>query len=131
MTAPDWVGNFDATYATRRVTLRYGLDWVGGDRNKTYNYFAFDNLTGETDPDLVQAYKDAYYLETKDYFLHNASVQFNVADRYEFTVGVRNIFDKAPPRITAVGFNTVGNAPLYSGYDLVGRSFFANVNFKL
>ena len=131
VTAPDWVGNFDATYATRRVTFRYGLDWVGGDRNKTYNYFAFDNLTGETDPDLVQAYKDAYYLETKDYFLHNASVQFNVADRYEFTVGVRNLFDKAPPRITAVGFNTVGNAPLYSGYDLVGRSFFANVNFKL
>lgn len=131
VTQPDWVGNFDATYATRRITLRYGLDWVGGDRSKTYNYFAFDNLTGITDPDLVQEYKDVYFLETKDYFLHNASVQFNVADRYEFTVGVRNIFDKAPPRITNVGFNTVGNAPLYSGYDLVGRSFFANVNFKL
>ncbi|NJC06387.1 outer membrane receptor protein involved in Fe transport [Sphingomonas kaistensis] len=131
ITQPDWVGNFDAIYATPRVTFRYGLDWVGGDKERTYNYFAFDNLTGTTDPELVQAYRDFAFLEVKDYFLHNASVQFNVADRYEFTVGVRNLFNKAPPRITNFGLTTVGNSPIYSGYDLVGRSFFANVNFKL
>jgi len=131
ITSPDWVGNFDATYSTRRVTFRYGLDWIDGDRKNTYNYFAFDNLTGETDPELVQAYRDAYYLETKNYFLHNASVQFNVADQYEFTLGVRNLFDKQPPRITSTGFNTVANAPLYSGYDYRGRTFFVNANFKL
>ncbi|WP_300974752.1 TonB-dependent receptor [Sphingomonas sp. LHG3406-1] len=131
VTQPEWVGNFDVTYSTRPVTFRYGLDWIGGDRNNTYQLLAFDNLTGEVSPDDEQFYRDNYYLETKDYFLHNASVQFNVAERYEFTVGVRNIFDKAPPRITAGIFNSVGNAPLYSGYDLVGRTFFANVNFKL
>jgi outer membrane receptor protein involved in Fe transport len=129
VTAPDWVGNFDATYSFRNVAFHYGLDWIGGDRNRTYKYFAFDNQTGITDPDLVQAYKDAYYLETPNYFLHSASVQFDVQN-YEFTLGVRNIFNKAPPRITAVGFSTVGNAPLYSGYDYRGRTFFANVNFK-
>ncbi|WP_344706616.1 TonB-dependent receptor domain-containing protein [Sphingomonas swuensis] len=131
VTSPDWVGNFDASYSTRKLTFRYGLDWIGGDRENTYKFFAFDNLTGITDPELVQLYKDNYYLETKDYFLHNASVQFDVSDRYEFTLGVRNLFDKAPPRISAIGFSTIGNAPLYSGYDLVGRTFFANVNFKL
>ncbi|WP_324807837.1 TonB-dependent receptor [Sphingomonas sp. LY29] len=130
VTAPEWVGNFDGTFATKHVTFRYGVDWIGGDRKDTYEYFAFDNLTGESDPDLVQAYRDAYYLETPNYFLHNASVQFDI-DRYELTLGVRNLFDKAPPRITAIGFNTVGNAPLYSGYDYRGRTFFANVNFKL
>jgi outer membrane receptor protein involved in Fe transport len=56
-------------------------------------------------------------------------VQFDVKN-YEFTVGVRNIFNTAPPRITAVGFSTVGNAPLYSGYDYTGRTYFVNVNFK-
>lgn len=129
LTAPDWVGNFDATYSVGVATFRYGVDWIDGDRNKTYEYFAFDNLTGESDPELVQLYRDLFYLEAKNYFLHNASIQFNVKN-YEFTLGVRNLFDTAPPRITAVGFSTVGNAPLYSGYDYRGRTFFANANFK-
>jgi outer membrane receptor protein involved in Fe transport len=130
VTAPEWVGDFDATYSFDGVTLRYGLDWIGGDHNKTYEYFAFDNLTGTSDPALVQAYRDNYFLETDDYFLHAASVQFNVGKAYQFTVGVRNLFNTAPPRITAIGFSTVGNAPLYSGYDYTGRTFFANANFK-
>lgn len=130
VTVPDWVGNFDATYAMKNVTFHYGLDWIDGSRNRTYEYFAFDNQTGISDPDLVQAYRDSYYLETSDYFLHSASVQFDVKD-YEITLGVRNLFDKAPPRITAVGFNTIGNAPLYSGYDYRGRTFFVNANFKI
>ena len=130
VTQPDWVGNFDATYSLKHVTFRYGLDWIDGSRNRTYDYFAFDNLTGITDPALAQAYRDNYYLETPDYFLHSASVQFDVKN-YEFTLGVRNLFNTAPPRISAAGFNTAGNAPLYSGYDYTGRTFFVNVNFKL
>ena len=129
VTQPDWVGNFDATLAFDDVTIRYGIDWTDGDKNKTYEYFAFDEQTGITDPDLVQAYRDAYLLEVEDYFLHNASVQFNVEDKYELTFGVRNIFDTKPPRITAIGFTTIGNAPLYSGYDYRGRTFFAAANF--
>jgi outer membrane receptor protein involved in Fe transport len=130
VTSPDWVGNFDATYQIGDVTLRYGIDWIDGDREKTYEYFAFDELTGISDPDLVQAYKDNYYLETANYFLHSASVQFNIAKRYELTVGVQNLFDTKPPRITAVGYTTIGNAPLYSGYDYRGRTFFANASFQ-
>ena len=124
---PDWVGDFDVTYALDDVTLRWGMDWINGDRSKTYEFFAFDNETGEIDPAQVQSFRDQFLLEVPDYFLHNASVQFNV-DNFEFTAGVRNIFDTVPPRITAIGFNTVGNAPLYSGYDYRGRTFFANVN---
>ena len=130
VTSPDWVGNFDATYTFGGVTVRYGLDWIDGDHKKTYDYFAFDNLTGVSDPELVQSYKDSYYLEADDYFLHSLSVQFNVEKKYQFTFGVRNLLNTAPPRISAIGFTTVANAPLYSGYDYVGRSFFANVNMK-
>ncbi|MDV3256853.1 MAG: TonB-dependent receptor [Sphingomonas sp.] len=129
VTAPDWVGNFDATYTRGKVTFRYGVDWIDGNSDATYKYFAFDNLTGEIDEAAEQFYRDNYYFKTKDYFLHSASVQFNLND-YEFTIGARNLFDKAPPRITAIGFNTIGNAPLYSGYDYRGRTFFANANFK-
>ena len=86
VTQPDWVGNFDATYSLKHVTFRYGLDWIDGSRNRTYDYFAFDNLTGISDPALVQAYRDNYYLETPELFLHSASVQFDVKN-YEFTLG--------------------------------------------
>ncbi len=80
----------------------------------------------------MQFYKDNYYFEAKDYFLHSASVQFDIAENYQFTVGVRNMFNAKPPRITsdANTYSTVGNAPLYSGYDYVGRTFFANAAFK-
>ena len=128
VTSPDWVGNFDATYAWDNIVLRYGVDWTDGDREKTYDYFAFDNATGEIDEDLVQSYKDSYLLEVEDYFLHSASVQVGFDD-YEFTFGVRNLLNTRPPRISNVGFSSIGNVPLYSGYDYAGRTFFANVAF--
>ncbi|MCC2975812.1 TonB-dependent receptor [Sphingomonas sp. PL-96] len=130
LTSPDWVGNFDATFRFDAVTIRYGLDWIDGDHSKTYEYFAFDNVTGITDPETVQAYRDNYYLEADDYFLHSLSAQFNVEKRLQLTVGVRNMLNTKPPRITATGYTTIANAPLYSGYDYVGRSFFANANIK-
>ncbi|MXP10196.1 TonB-dependent receptor plug domain-containing protein [Pseudoblastomonas halimionae] len=129
ITAPDWTGTLDLIYNTGPLTFRYGLEWIGGDDEATYRYFAFDEQTGETDPELVQAYKDQYVLEADDYFLHNLSAQFRADDNLQFTIGVRNLLNTAPPRITAVGFSTIGNAPLYSGYDYVGRKFFANVTF--
>jgi iron complex outermembrane recepter protein len=128
--APDWSGSFDANYTVGPLTIRYGLDWTDGDRRKTYEYFAFDNLTGQVDPDLLADYKDNYYLEVPSYFLHSLSFQLNVAKQYQFTAGVRNLFNTQPPKITAIGYSTIGNAPLYSGYDYVGRTLFANVNFK-
>ena len=103
---------------------------VDGDRDRTYEFFAYDELTGVSDPDLVQSFRDNYYLEAANYFLHSASVQFNIAEKYELTVGVQNLFDTKPPRISAVGYTTIGNAPLYSGYDYRGRTFFANASFQ-
>lgn len=130
LTNPNWTGSFDATYRLDDVTLRYGIDWIDGDHHRTYEYFAYDNLTGLSDPDLVQDYRDTYFFEADDYFLHSASVQFNIDQEYEFTFGVQNLFNTKPPRITAAGYTTIGNAPLYSGYDYRGRTFFANASFK-
>ena len=110
------------------VTLRYGLDWIDSSSG-TYDFFAYDETTGTVDTALAQAFRDIYLLEVDDYFLHSASVQFNVEDKFEFTVGVRNLFNTRPPEISAA-VTTIGNAPLYSGFDYVGRSFFANASFK-
>ena len=47
--------------------------------------------------------------------------------KWKATIGVRNVFDKNPPSISSnAGYNKVGNAPLYSGYDFFGRAIFAS-----
>jgi outer membrane receptor protein involved in Fe transport len=126
---PAWTGSFNATYALNRVKLRYGLEWTGGTGNRTYEYLATDSETGTFDPDDVEYLRTYYQFRTPDYFLHSASVEIDVNDAFEFTFGVRNLFDRKPPRITSDGtyYNTIGNAPLYSGYDYYGRTFYVNV----
>jgi len=44
------------------------------------------------------------------------------------TFGVRNVFDKAPPKVDSQlsGTNTFRNIPLGIGYDLRGRTMFLN-----
>jgi iron complex outermembrane recepter protein len=124
---PDWVGSFDATYRTGPMLLRYGVEWSDSSSG-TYAFNATSRQTGLVNAATEQQLRDDFILEVPDYFLHTASVQIAVSDKFETTIGVRNLFDKQPPRISAA-VNTVGNAPLYSGYDYTGRQFFMNVTF--
>ena len=126
---PEWVGNLDATYRKGKVTFRYGVSWLKGSSG-TYEYLATSRTTGEVNTGLAQQYRDSYLLEVPDYWLHTASVQFNVTEKFEITAGVRNLFNAELPQITAGAYNVTGNAPLYSGYDYVGRTFFMNTTFK-
>lgn len=127
LNTPDWTGSLEATYSTDNVTLRYGLSWSNGSSG-TYALNATSRLTGLVNPVTEQSLRDDYILEVPDYFLHSASVQFNVTEKMEMTLGVRNLFDKKPPNVSAF-YTTIGNAPLYSGYDYVGRTFFVNTTF--
>jgi outer membrane receptor protein involved in Fe transport len=67
-------------------------------------------------------------LDVPDYYLHKASVQYR-DENWSATLGMKNMFDEEPPMISATcGYNKQGNAPLYSGYDYVGRQLFLNVS---
>ena len=44
-------------------------------------------------------------------------------------LGVANVFDKAPPRISSSGFD-LGNTVLASQYDFIGRRVFANLRYN-
>ena len=48
---------------------------------------------------------------------------------FDVIVGVANLFDEEPPRISASGFE-LGNAALFSQYDFIGRRVFANVRYS-
>lgn len=129
ITTPDWTGAFNASYKLENISFHYGLDWIAGDQNRTYHVAAIDSGTGIYDPDAEAYYRANYYWKVPNYFLHNASVTLS-AKKFDFTAGVRNMFDTAPPKISIGWTNMIGNAPLYSGYDYFGRTLFASVTAK-
>ena len=106
---PKFTGSFDAAYIVDRFTLRYGAEWVQ-----------------HTNSDAYIGGGPTYIFHTPDYWLHSVSMQYR-ADKFEFGVGVRNLTNKTPPFISSGAYTRIGNAPLYSGYDFVGRTFFMNV----
>ncbi len=112
--APQYTGQLELSYTVKNWFLFYGIDWV--DSTNEYDYY---DRYFDTD------YRPTYLMETDDYYTHNASVQYR-GDDWSARVGVRNIADEAPPVISAYT-DTIGNAPLYSGYDFFGRTVFLNL----
>jgi outer membrane receptor protein involved in Fe transport len=116
--SPKWSGAMDVNYTVKGWNVYYGLEWVGKQSN--YDYYGINPATA------------AYKIDTPNYFLHSVSLSYSDSvSKWKVTAGVRNIADKNPPQISAVttyGTNRIGNAPLYSGYDLLGRRFFMNVS---
>jgi iron complex outermembrane receptor protein len=112
---PRWSGVFDGGIGIDKVSFRYSVEWVGG----TYSSADYVGLT--------DAQRATYVFEAKDYFIHSTSVRWRLSDKYQFTFGVRNLLEQKLPQISSGAYNRVGNVPLYSAYDYVGRTFFANV----
>lgn len=111
---PRWSGSVDFNYEVKAWRFYYGLDWIQG--TSSYAYLGEDPATS------------TYQLSVPSYMLHTAAVRYK-ANTWEATVGVRNLMDKKPPSISAqAGYNRIGNAPLYSGYDYVGRTLYVNLS---
>jgi len=115
LNTPKWTGTGEMVLQWKKLKFRYGLDWI--QHTSSYDYY------GEI------AATSSYQLATPDYFLHSTSIQYDTA-RYSLTVGVQNLFDRNPPMISQGVLSRVGNAPLYSGYDYLGRRFFVNLKAK-
>jgi iron complex outermembrane recepter protein len=112
--SPKWSGTLDVNYDVKGWRFYYGLNYVG--KMSSYDYYGEDPATS------------TYKLNTPEYFTHTASIGYK-ADKWDVTVGVRNLTNEKPPVISAqAGYNRVGNAPLYSGYDYVGRRFYLNAS---
>jgi iron complex outermembrane receptor protein len=115
---PDYTGQLDLTYEVRAWEVRYGVDWIG-----SINGYKYYDKYYDTD------YRSRYKMMIDDYFVHSLSVRYK-GDDWSATVGVRNLADKDPPTISTGAGTTIGNAPLYSGYDYFGRTFFFNLTKK-
>jgi iron complex outermembrane receptor protein len=112
---PKWSGALDVKYTVKGWTVYYGMEWVG--KTSSYEYLGEDAATS------------TYKFDTPNYFLHSVSLKYaDSVGKWSVTGGVRNVADKNPPSISAGYYNRVGNAALYSGYDMLGRTFFMNVS---
>lgn len=109
---PEFTGTADLSYAWDKWRVRYGVEWIKG--MDSYAYYEEDPATSQ------------YDLAVDDYFQHTASVQYT-ADGWTVTAGIRNLLNEDPPVVSSGVHNRVGNAPLYSGYDYLGRTAFVNL----
>lgn len=115
---PKWAGTGHVAFETGPFNFRWGLEFIQG---------TSDNGAAEDlgfDPAI-------YDFSVPDYWLHTLSIRYE-RERFSITGGIRNLFDKKPPKITAEDpfVNTTANAPLQSGFDFRGRTFFINVRAK-
>lgn len=113
-----------------------GTGHIGYDWGSWYARWGIDYIKGTNDRFLTEplGYDPAVYdFSVPDYWLHTASLRFEPSNRYSLTLGIRNVFDKKPPKITAEDpfVNTIANVPLQSGWDFRGRTFFVNAQAKI
>lgn len=131
---PKWVGDFNLGWTKGGWTLFYGLDVTGaasnrkdllraqgGDACRTSSF----RPGGRFCPDV----------SVPATFYHSLSLSRDVAERFRITLGVANLFDTPPPRVSTVVAATpivIGQAPAFgTQYDYLGRRLFLNVRGKI
>ena len=117
---PKWSGVGHVGYEVGPWYFRWGSEYIGK---------SSDNFLVAGDPDFPP---EVYDFSVKDYWLHTATIRYEKGP-YSLTAGVRNVFDKKPPKITAEDpfVNTISNVPLQSAWDFRGRTFFVNARAKV
>jgi len=120
--SPDFVGNIDVRFDRGDWTFFWGVDMIGLTSNDEFfggAVFGYQG-TGES----------VYY---KQYAEFTAYHDFSVRKRFDdltVVVGIQNAFDETPPAIStgANGSGRIGEAPLSSQYDWIGRRAFVSFN---
>jgi len=123
---PKWAGTAHVGYDWGPWYARWGVDYIKGTDDRF--------ITEDVDGDGVIDFDPAVYdFSVPDYYLHTASIRFEPSKKYSLTVGVRNVFDRKPPKITSEDpfVNTIANVPLQAGFDMRGRTFFVNAQAKI
>jgi iron complex outermembrane receptor protein len=139
---PKIVGDLNVTWATRNGwSFYWGTEVYGkSSNNAKFAERHGGSLCHQADPadpstDIWGSY--CVKLTVPTMFYHSASITKELgsaANRMELTVGVRNMFDTKPPRVSTIGGGgiptLIGPVVAASQYDFVGRRFFVNLSRK-
>lgn len=129
---PAFVGDFRTTWAKGPWSVFYGLNVTGAVSNEqdTRNARAGQLCFASA----VRGGQICPIYELEPQFLHSASVTREIGDRFSMTVGLNNIFNTKPPRVSGTGgsIGVIGQFPTNgTQYDLIGRRAFVSVRAKL
>jgi iron complex outermembrane receptor protein len=138
---PKFIGDLNFNLDAGPWSFFWGIDYVG----KTSNNKQFIEDNGRicfdpANPDhgasgVYNNLPYCYVVSTKAKMYHALSVTRRIADdRFEMTLGINNIFNTKPPRIsTGIGgaLSTIGQSPAVSQYDWLGRRLFLAVKARL
>lgn len=129
--SPKWVGDFRLNWRTNGgFTFYYGMNVIGG----TSDVGDFLRRNGG-DPCIDSSLRGRYCpkLTTPTTFYHNVSLTQEIADRFEITFGISNLFNTRPPRVSVLNggqISTLGPVVAASQYPFTGRRAFINVSSK-
>ncbi|MFL6849594.1 MAG: TonB-dependent receptor domain-containing protein, partial [Sphingomicrobium sp.] len=138
-----WVGDFRLTWRLRNGwSLFWGTEIFSGASNEK-EWRA--NHGGELCTDSVATDLEGndtnipiyghYCVDVKvpAAWYHNASITKEFGKKLEATIGMRNVFDKKPPKVSLFGTGspgTIGPVVATSQYDFLGRRLFFSVTKK-
>jgi iron complex outermembrane receptor protein len=120
--SPDFLTNLRASFTKNDWTFNWYLQYVSATSDDPVFYDERDSYFGWTDAVYDYSMDAAFY--------HNISV-FYQTEKWDFLVGINNLFDEEPDTYSTGGRSRRGNVPVSATqYDLLGRSLFTRVNFR-
>jgi iron complex outermembrane receptor protein len=134
---PSWKGNSTVRFSYDKWRLQIRSSYISSvDQDPT----ARDPYSDIYDTNDTGFYGDTCYGEgyydtcrdvgyADDYMIHTMSLTY-IEDNWAVTLGARNIFNKAPPRVDGDEISSVNNAPIGYGYDLGGRTLYMNAAYS-
>lgn len=129
--SPRWVGDFRLSWqGNDGWSAFYGLNVIGGTSNVA------DFLRDRNGNACLTAVGYGTYcpdLTASATFYHNFSLTKEINDQFELTLGVSNLFDTRPPRVSVLNggeISMLGPVVAASQYSFVGRRAFVNVRAK-
>ncbi len=126
---PRWTGDFNLVWEIGDTSLFYGLDVVGAASNEE-DFIELNGTLCDITPNGVGTFGNyCYDPDVEATFYHSVSITQKVMDSFELTLGVSNLFDTRPPRISE-GSNVLGQSPFVSQYDWFGRRGFVSAKAR-
>ncbi|NJR20604.1 MAG: TonB-dependent receptor, partial [Hyphomonadaceae bacterium] len=124
---PEYNSQTQFRFRRQDWTYAWTVDAVGQVNQRTFNNG--NNIIVAT-PGSYYAYNGIarvqYKTRLETTITHDASIQYR-SDNWTIVGGVSNIFDELPPSVSVGVVNRLGNYPLVSTYNLIGRSAFVSV----
>lgn len=129
---PEWVGNLDLTLDWNEWSFFWGMNFVGSTDN--YAHFGSDTVLlgfSGSESDFSSAETVEIDLKAEQTTYHSLSATYQLDNGYLVRLGVANVFDEIPPRLSFQGtgneVRVVGKVAFYSQYDWLARRYFLNV----